>query len=861
MKKGYALTALLFAAVMLTICGHAALAVDMNNLSTAASLQNRYPQLAADSPFQNYSSPRLRQLLSDQQTVTKAKSAEKKPDEKITAEKKPADFRRKVDSREMDRPRSVKSEEHELSALEKIVFEDEILAQKDLRIPYQPKELLQFGYNYFRPSEVGFAPLTDVPVSADYVIGPGDRVVVNLWGSIEGTYELEVNRSGDIVIPTVGNVRVWGVPYGQLPELIMTRLSQDYKDFNLNVTMGKLRIMKVFVVGEVEAPGDYNLSSLATVINALSAAGGPRKTGSLRNIVIRRGGKIVDTVDLYDFFLKGDKSRDIRLQPGDTIFVPVIGRVAGIAGNVKRPAIYELRDEKNLKELMALAEGVLPTGYLQRIQLSRIDAHQQKVVSDVNLDPKGADAALAKTMEDIPIKDMDIVRIFNIDTKLRNHVRLEGHVLRPGDVAFKQGMRISDLVKKEELLSEYFDSSAQVTRLYPPDDRPGIFFVDLAKALDGDPSNNVELKEFDSVKVFSRREMKEIPMVVVNGDVQNPGEYQLFAGMTVKDLVLVAGNLKESAFTANAEVSRLDKTGEKVASRTIAINLEKALQGDPAENLVLAPFDHLTIRTIPNWTEEKDRFVSLKGEFVFPGIYPIFKGERLSSVIERAGGFTAKAYLKGARFTRESIREIQQERMEEEIDRAEKAILNKQAELASTASSQEEIAANRAALEGLKRQLDLLKNRRAEGRLITRVMPLESLKGGRFDLEMKGGDTLTIPADPAAVNIIGQVYNPSSIIFALDEDVDYYLEQVGGPTQEADEGGMYVVKADGTVVSKKQSSGIFSTGFLSRDVESGDTIVVPQQYEKTAWMRNIKDIATILGQIALTAGVIVAAGL
>jgi len=855
LKKGYVLTALLFATVMLTICGHAALAVDMNNLSPASLLRDRYTQ-TTDSPFQNFSSSRLREIPALQKKATKEKSAEEK-----NYDEKSADSRNKTRSLLVEKPGVVKDDEVELSALEKLVFQDEKAAQKGLRIPYQPKELLQFGYNYFRPTEVGFAPLTDVPVSADYVIGPGDRIVVNLWGSIEGTYDLEVNRSGDIVIPTVGNVRVWGVPYGQLPELIMNRLSQDYKDFSLNITMGKLRIMKVYVVGEVQAPGDYNLTSLATVINALSAAGGPRKTGSLRNISIRRGGKVIETVDLYDFFLRGDKSRDIRLQPGDTIFVPVIGRVAGIAGNVKRPAIYELRDEKNLKELMALAEGVLPTGFLQRVQLSRIDAHQQKVVADFNLDPKGDDASLAKIMEGIPIKDMDIVRIFNIDTKLRNHVRLEGHVLRPGDVAFKQGMRISDLVKKEELLSEYYEGSAQITRLYPPDDRPGIFFVDLAKALDGDPSNNVELQEFDSVRVFSRWQMKEMPKVVVNGDVQKPGEYQLFAGMTVRDLVLVAGNLKESAFTANAEISRLDKTGETVASRTIAINLEKALQGDPAENIALVPFDHLTIRTIPNWTEENDRFVTLKGEFVFPGNYPIYKGERLSAVIERAGGFTAKAYLKGARYTRESLREIQQVRMDEEIARAEREILKQQAELASTASSKEDVEANRAALEGLKRQLDLLKTRRAEGRLITRIMPLERLRGSRFDLEMKGGDTLTVPADPAAVNVIGQVYNPSSIIFTLDEDVDYYLEQVGGPTQEANEGGMYLVKADGTVVSKKQSGGIFTTGFLSREVESGDTIVVPQQYEKTAWMRNIKDIATILGQIALTAGVIVAAGL
>lgn len=846
MKKGYIYSLLLCLSAMLTIYVHTALAVDMDNRASSSFTRDNTTKLMKPLPFQSYSSTILQNVPVGHKTATDEKSADTRKRERIP---------------EVERSGFAQSEKTELSILEKLVFEDEKSAQKDLLRPYQPKELLQFGYNFFRPSASGFAPLTDVPVSSDYVLGPGDRIALSLWGSIEGNYDLEVNRSGDILIPTVGNVRVWGVPFGQLSEVLRNRLSKDFKDFNLNVTMGKLRIMKVFVVGEVQAPGDYNVSSLSTVINALAAAGGPLKSGSLRNITIRRGGEVVEKVDLYDFFLKGDKSRDIRLQAGDTIFVPVIGRVAGIAGNVKRPAIYELNDEKNLNDLMALAEGILPTGYLQRIQISRIDAHEKKVVTDFNLDPKTPDASLAKLMAEIPVKDMDIVRIFNIDTKLRDYVRLEGHVLRPGDYAFKAGMSISDLVKKDQLLPEYYAGAAQVTRLIPPDDRPEVFFVDLTKALAGDPTHNIELKEFDRVKVFANREMKEVPKVVVNGEVQNPGEYRLFAGMTVKDLVLVAGNLKESAFTSNAEISRLDKTGETVASRTLVINLEKALQGDPVENIALAPFDHLTIRTIPNWTEEKNRFVQLQGEFVFPGVYPIFKGERLSSVIERAGGFTAKAYLKGARFTRESLRETQQKVMDEEISRAEREILKRQAEISSTAASKEELEGNRAALEGLKRQLDLLKGRKAEGRLITRVTSLEHLKGGRFDLELKGGDILTIPANPAAVSVVGQVFNPSSIIFAPDEDVDYYLDQVGGPTQEADEGGMYLVKADGTVVSKKQSGGFFTPGFYSREVESGDTIVVPQQYEKTAWLRNIKDIAMILGQIALTAGVIVAAGL
>lgn len=751
--------------------------------------------------------------------------------------------------------------EPELSTLEKSVLAEERAAQQALSSPYQAKELLQFGYGFFRPSAAGLAPLTDVPVAADHPVAPGDRLILNIWGTIDGTYELDVTSSGEVFLPKVGAVSVAGVPFGKLRDVLREGLSRRFKGFDLNVTMGKLSLMKVFVVGEVHAPGDYNLSSLSTLINALSAAGGPLKTGSLRNIMIRRGGELVETVDLYAFFLKGDKSRDIRLRSGDTIFVPVIGKVAGVAGNVKRPAIYELKGEKDLADLLALAEGFLPTGYLQRIQISRIDAHDKKVVSDFNIDPKGSDSPIVRMMEKIPIQDMDIVRIFNIDAKLRNHVRLEGHVLRPGDYAFTSGMRINALLKKEDLLSEYYEGAAQITRLYPPNDRPGVFFVDLAKAMAGDPVQNVELRESDKVRVFSNREMEETPMVAVSGEVQKPGEFRLFAGMTARDLVMVAGNLKNSAFTANAEISRLKKSGNSVTSYSITINLEEALKGNPAHNVALAPSDHLTVRRIPNWTEETERFVNLQGEFVFPGVYPIYKGERLSSLIERAGGFSPKAFLKGARFTRESLREIQQKRMDEEIARAEREILRKQVELAATATSSEDVEATRSSLESLKRQLDLLKTKRAEGRMILRISPLEQLRKSRFDLELAGGDTLYVPGDPAAVSIVGQVFNPSSVIFAPDEDVAFYLNQVGGPTQEANEGGMYVVKADGTVVSKKQKSGIFSGGFLSRDVESGDTIVVPQQYEKTAWMKNIKDIATILGQIALTAGVIIAAGL
>ncbi|MFZ2950790.1 MAG: SLBB domain-containing protein [Desulfuromonadaceae bacterium] len=755
------------------------------------------------------------------------------------------------------------ADQAELSAIEKAAFADETAGDNAHPQPYQVKNLTQFGYNFFRQSAAGFAPLTDIPVGPDYVIGPGDRIIVNLWGSVEGTHELEVNRSGEIVLPKVGNIKVWGITFERLPAVLKANLSKNYKDFDLNVTMGKLRGIKVYVVGEVKAPGDYNLSPLSTLINALSVSGGPLKTGTLRNIQVKRGGRVVETVDLYDFFLKGDKSRDIRLQPGDTIFVPVIGRVAGIAGNVKRPAFYELKEEKVMGDLIALAEGFLPTGYLQRVQISRVDAHEKKVVADFNIDPKGGSKTLDQILANIRIQDMDIVKIFPIDATLRDHVRLDGYVLRPGDYALQTGMRLSRLLLQDNLLPEYYIDAAEITRLYPPDYHPEKLFVNVAKALAGDPVHDLELKEFDKVRIFSRWEMEEMPKVKVNGEVQRPGEYRLFTNMTVRDLLLLAGNPKITAYLKNAEINRIKQTGESVSSFPIVINLEEAIKGNPNDNLVLAPFDELSVRKIPNWAEEKERYVTLQGEFRFPGVYSIYKGERLSTLIERAGGFNEKAYLRAAKFTRVSTRELQQKRMDEFVVKTEQEILKKQAELASVASSKEELEATKSALESLQRSIALLKTSKAEGRLVIH-MDSPNFKGSRHDVELMGGDLLEVPQMPSAVNVLGQVYNPTSFIPVGDDDVAFYLEKAGGPIRSAEERDIYIVRADGTVVSRQQVSmfkNLIFSGFMSTTLEPGDSVIVPQKFENVAWIREIKDMAIILGNLALAAGVLVAAGL
>lgn len=749
----------------------------------------------------------------------------------------------------------------ELSAIEQAMLDTSSIGEKPLPQEFMLKDLRQFGYNFFRPDAQGFAAQTDIPVGSDYILGAGDRIALTLWGSIEGNYELEINRSGEIVLPKVGAITVSGVPYGQLPVLLKAHLSKVFRDFQLNVTMGKLRLIKVYLVGDVQAPGDYSLSSLSTLINALSAAGGPTRNGSLRSIDIIRAGKVVETVDLYDFFLMGNKSRDIRLQSGDTVFVPRIGPVAGIGGNVRRPAIYELKGEKTLKDLLALADGINSTGYLQRVQIARVAAHDKKLVTDINLDPKNSGTVMDAQTGSILLQDMDMVKVYPIDSTLRGYARLEGYVLRPGDYALKPGMRVEELLQQENnLLPEYYTESGQVIRLYPPDFHPEVIYFNISKALAKDPVQNVELQEFDTVRIFSRWEMEEMPRVIISGEVQKPGSYRLFNNMRVRDLLTFAGNPKLTAYLKDAEITRLNRKEESISSYSIKINLSEALKGVAKDNILLEPYDEITIRRIPNWADETERYITLSGEFVFPGVYPLFKGEKLSSVIRRAGGFTDKAYLKGAKFTRVAVRTLQQKRMDEFTTRAEADLSAKLAEQASTASSAEELAAAKASLEGVQRSLQILKNAKAEGRMVIKLSQPDSFAGCTSDIEVMGGDVLDVPQSSNSVSVLGRVVNPTSFVRVGNKDVDYYLGQAGGTTGDSDASGIYVVRADGSIFSRQQYStvaSLFGQGFYSEPVEPGDVIVVPQRYDKTPVMRMVKDITTIMSQIAITAGTVI----
>jgi len=460
--------------------------------------------------------------------------------------------------------------------------------------------------------------------------------------------------------------------------------------------------------------------------------------------------------------LKGDKTKDIRLMPEDVIFIPPIGPVAAIAGSVNNPAIYELKGERTISQLIEMAGGLSDIAFTNRIQIERI-----------------------------------------------------------------------------------VDNSRQI-----------VFESDLAKAKD------MEVQAGDVVKIFQIVQDKKV--VRISGAVQREGEYGFSPGMTVRDLISMSGGLKYYAYNKEAELTRVFVTDKGPETEKIIIDLQKAIAGESKSNIPLKEDDYLFVRTIPEW--ELYRTVSIQGEVKFPGIYTIKKGEKLSSVIERAGGYTDKAYLRGAVFSRERVRELQQKQIDEMTDRLEKELLGMGAAAISATLSPEEAKIKESEIQQKKEFIAKLRITKAKGRMAIVLNQPELLKKTPYDIELEGGDSLFIPSDPQSVQVIGSVYNQTAFVYDKDKSYSRYIDLAGGYTENADKKKVYILKADGTAV--KPGSGFLGISwskssnrweFGSQNVESGDTIVVPEKLERIAWLREIKDLTQILYQIAVGAGVLIVA--
>lgn len=720
--------------------------------------------------------------------------------------------------------------------------------------------LRQFGYEVFRRPVSTFAPVTNVPVGPDYMVGPGDSFTVTMWGRQNEQLSVTVDRDGKIALPEVGVVSVSGMAFSRMQEYLDNELKRKFTDFKMHVTMGRLRTITVYVIGEALAPGSYTLSSFSTGISALFAAGGPSKNGSLRTIRVQRAGQAPVALDLYDFLLGGDRSRDLRLAEGDTLHIPLIGPVVGVAGHVKRPAIYEMAGPTTLSQALDLAGGANFAGQLRHVQIERVDDHARRIVADFDLS-----AATDSQQLGTPIQDGDLIKVLSVIGPEQNAISVDGHVLRPAKYELKPGMRLADVLNADLFKPQINMEYGEIERLLPPDLHAVVIPFNLGKALDRDPAQNLELMRFDRIRLFRWHERAK-RSVAISGMVYEPNEYPFIPGMRLTEIIDAAGGLQKNSYLKTAELTRQYITQDGMTTEKIDINIEKALAQDPEHNILLQDYDHLVIRPIPEL--EFDRTMELVGEFRFPGVYPIRRGERLSSAIERAGGFTDRAYLKGAVFTRESAKTLQQRRMDDMIRELEESLLTEAGE--AVAMDAEEAQMAKSTLEAKRELVRKLRNVVLDGRVVIRLSPMEEFKAGQYDLELEKGDTLVVPETPGIVTVVGEVFNPMALMHEERGTVGYYLGRVGGPTKEADRSQLAVIRADGSVVSTAQSSirqiawdreghrWSFGGNLMAMPLDAGDTIVVPRKLDRVPWMKSTKDITQILFQIAVAAGVVLA---
>ncbi len=931
------------------------------------------------------------------------------------------------------------------------------------RQPLEPP-LELYGKKVFEAPPEAFAPPSALAPPDDYRVGPGDRFQVTLWGRIEAEYDLVVDPEGRVQFPKVGPVSLAGLTYREAREVLRGR-AESITGVSAAVTLTSPRSIQVFVVGEVQSPGSVTLSPLSQAVHAVMAAGGPTDLGSLRTVRLRRGGKLLATLDFYKFLRDGTTPGDRPLENGDVVVVPRARVLVKVTGLVKRPGVYELLRGEGLRAALEYAGGLRPDAYGGRVQVERSEGNARKTVLDVNLADLG---------KDFELRDGDRVTAFPVLPVPENRVRLFGHVYRPGTYAWTPGMRVSSLLGSTDRLKPRVDldyavilrdtgpdrvkevvtfqpgkaldqpgteadpalqagdevfvfsrdafrpplratASGQVRNpglyriergarvadlvrmagglapdalvgraellRYLPDRQRQTLYVDLAaalkgdpahnlelrdedelvvhsvwdqgaepvvfvegevqaaqnpenlrgasawdrfrgrapksgattgsvpipltrgmtvkdlifkaggltksaylpvaylyrtdprtkevtvrtfdlgRALDGDPSHNLELQDLDHVVVHSAYDFRPLQPVEISGMVTRPGRYPYATNLRVRDLVLAAGGLRDEAYLAEAEIVRTEvpEGADQAETRTIRFSLERAMAGDPEHNLQLAPYDKVFVKRIPEWRDTWK--VKIAGEVRFPGTYYISKGEHLSSVLRRAGGYTPEAYLRGAVFTRKSAREQQQRRLDELRDRLQQTILRVSSAEFQAALSPEDVAAQKQYLASQELLLKKLQAARATGRVVVRLLPLDEMEGSDWDVGLEDGDTLTVPKRPQTVNVVGAVYNPTSLLWEpANPTVDYYLQKVGGPTPDADEDEIYVVRADGTVVSGRSLS---EGSWWSRDIQSlelypGDTILVPEKVRRVSFMKELKDTTQILYQIAVTAGVAVA---
>jgi protein involved in polysaccharide export with SLBB domain len=677
----------------------------------------------------------------------------------------------------------------EVSLEEKIQGQTQIIVKGDPTEPSTELETLkQFGYDIFNalPAEV------DTVIGAvdpEYPVGPGDEVVITVWGQVELFYELTVDREGGVNIPKVGRLQVSGVPIGELEGKIRRLLSRAYSTINedptkavsfVDVTLGKLRTIQVFVVGEVSRPGAYMVSATSTVVKALYQAGGATTRGSLRDIQQVRHDEVVHTLDFYRFMQEGLSGEKMRLQNGDVVVVPPSGKEVILQGQVHRPAMYELRREEGLRRLIEIAGGLEPEAYTERVQIERIEEHRERTVVDVNW------AGLVQSGEDFLLVDGDRVTFFPIPDRYENAVAIEGYVEHPGIYQLRPGMTVKGLVRQAKgVQEEAYIGRGHLVRTYP-DLTQEIIPFHVGKALQGNPEHNWVLEPMDKVILFSIHTFGDEESVTINGLVRKPGPYPLLQKMTLQDLIVAASGLTDFAYKLEAEIARFDPEAviveESVKMFRVAVSNEYEVGEGGEEGFVLQDRDEVFIRRNPDL--EPKQFVSVEGLVQFPGKYALMsRGERLSDLIRRAGGLVEEAYPEGIQILRGELGVIG---------------ADVRTALKNPGGLDDVVLKEEAYPEGIQ----ILRGEL--GVIGADVRTALKNPGGLDDVVLKDGDIMTIPQRPSTVEVVGEVFRSRGVLFQPGKGADFYWDRAGGLKDSADQGRIYIELPNGETIKPKR---------------------------------------------------------
>jgi polysaccharide export outer membrane protein len=728
--------------------------------------------------------------------------------------------------------------------------------------PFDEEALKPFGYDLFEGVPSTFAPVSDIQVPMDYLVGPGDTLKIQLYGNEPASYELTVGRDGRINFPKLGPIMVSGMSFDRAREAIEDRVQQQLIGSRVSVTMGDLRSIRVFVLGEAEKPGSYTVSGLSTMTNALFVSGGVKKIGSLRNIELRRNGKLITVLDLYDLLLHGNTNHDQQLLPGDVIFIPPIGNTVSIYGAVRRPAIYELKGEKSVDDVVNIAGGLMPDADGKLVQLERIQPSRLREMINIDLTSSTGRTAV--------VDNGDKLRIPAIRPTLENSVVLSGFVFRPGSFEYHPGLRLSNILQSFDELRPNADKRyIMIRREVPPEEKVEVISANLELALAARGSAaDPELRPRDKIIVFdlsaSRERVVEpvirdlelqaspdhpAQLVSIDGQVKAPGRYPLEPTMRVSDLIRAGGSLDDSAYVGEAELTRYEiVNGSARQTALIPISLTAIRRGDLGADIKLMPYDTLVIKITPQW--EEPGTIVVKGEVRYPGTYPIHRGETLSSLLARVGGFTDLAFVEGSVFIREELKVREKDQLTLLTDRLQRDLAALSLEAISLSAATSNASGAQTSAQGLaigQQLLVQLRQTKPVGRLVIDLNKV--VKGKASDVILRDGDKLLIPKIIQEVTVLGEVQNPTSHVFRAGLTRDDYIARSGGTTQLADRSRIYVVRANGDVVTG-QRTGWFRRS-QSLEIRPGDTIIVPLDTERVRALPLWQAVTTIIYNLAV----------